>query len=153
MPKIDIAAVPARKGSGYPAPFNAPCAERIRKRLGDAGGLEDFGVNLMRLPPGGWSSQRHWHSLEDGFVYILEGEVTLIEDAGEILLRAGDCAAFPKGSGNGHHMINRSDAVAVYLEIGSRSPDDLTTCSDIDMMSANSDGRFVHKDGTPYPHE
>lgn len=80
MPKIDIAAVPARKGSGYPVPFNAPCAERIRKRLGDAGGLEDFGVHLMRLPPGGWSSQRHWHSLEDEFVYILEGEVTLIED-------------------------------------------------------------------------
>ena len=74
MPKIDIAAVPARKGSGYPAPFNAPCAERIRKRLGDAGGLEDFGVNLMRLPPGNWSSQRHWHSHEDEFVYVLEGE-------------------------------------------------------------------------------
>lgn len=107
----------------------------------------------MRLPPGSWSSQRHWHSHEDEFVYLLEGELTLIEDDGETVLRAGDCAAFPKGSGNGHHMINRSDAMAVYLEVGSRSPDDLTTCSDIDMMSANSDGRFVHKDGTPYPHE
>ena len=151
MPKIDIAAVPARKGSGYPAPFNVPCADRTRKRLGDAGGLFDFGVNLMRLPPGNWSSQRHWHSHEDEFVYVLEGEMVLIEDDGETVLRAGDCAAFPKGRGNGHHMINRSDAVAVYLEIGSRSPDDLTTCSDIDMMSANSDGRFVHKDGTPCP--
>lgn len=153
MPKIDVTAVPERKGSGYPAPFSAACADRIRQRLGNAGGLSDFGVNLMRLPPGNWSSQRHWHSHEDEFVYVLEGEVVLIENNGETVLRAGDCAAFPKGSGNGHHMINRSEAVAVYLEVGSRAPDDLTTCSDIDMMSANSDGRFVHKDGTPYPGE
>jgi uncharacterized cupin superfamily protein len=149
-PKIDIAAVPARKGTGYPPQFNAPCAERMRQRIGDAGGLTDFGVNLMRLPPGNWSSQRHWHSHEDEFVYVLEGELTLIEDDGEVLLRAGDCAAFAKGSGNGHHLINKSEAMAVYLEIGSRQPDDMTTCSDIDMMSANADGRFVHKDGTPY---
>ena len=151
MPKVDVDAVPKRKGAGYPQPFAAPCAERIRQRLGDAGGLGDFGVNLMRLPPGGWSSQRHWHSHEDEFVYVLEGEVTLIEDNGETPLRAGDCAAFPKGTGNGHHLVNRSAAMAVYLEIGSRVPADLTTCSDIDMMSANADGRFVHKDGTPYP--
>ena len=151
MPKVDVDSVPKRKGSGYPQPFAAPCAERIRQRLGDAGGLRDFGVNLMRLPPGGWSSQRHWHSHEDEFVYVLEGEVTLIEDNGETPLRAGDCAAFPKGTGNGHHLVNRSAAMAVYLEIGSRVPADLTTCSDIDMMSANADGRFVHKDGTPYP--
>ncbi|HEY9346182.1 MAG TPA: cupin domain-containing protein, partial [Inquilinus sp.] len=121
MPKIDIAAVPERKGSGYPSPFDAPSADRIRQRLGDAAGLADFGVNLMRLPPGGWSSQRHWHSDEDEFVHVLQGEVVLIEDGGETVLRAGDCAAFPKNSGNGHHMINRSGAVAVYLEIGSRS--------------------------------
>jgi len=150
MPKIDISAVPERQGSGYPAPFAAPCAARTRRRLGNAGGLEDFGVNLMHLPPGGWSSQRHWHSDEDEFVYVLEGEVTLVEDAGETLLRAGDCAAFPKGTGNGHHLINRSCAAARYLEVGSRNPRDLTTCSDIDMMSSNADGRFVHKDGTPY---
>lgn len=151
MPKIDLAAVPQRKGSGYPQVFAAPCADRIRQRLGDAGGLRDFGINLMRLPPGGWSSQRHWHSHEDEFVYLLEGELWLVEDAGETRLGAGDCAAFPKGTGNGHHLINRSDRVAVYLEIGSRNPADLTTCSDIDMMSSNADGRFVHKDGTPYP--
>ena len=96
MPKIDIAAVPERKGSGYPPPFDAPCAERVRQRLGNAGGLTDFGVNLMRLPPGNWSSQRHWHSHEDEFVYVLEGELTLIEDGGETVLRAGDCAAFPR---------------------------------------------------------
>ncbi|MDE5443649.1 cupin domain-containing protein [Bradyrhizobium sp. CSA207] len=150
MPKIEIAAIPLRKGSGYPAPFDLACADRTRQRLGDAGRLSDFGINLMRLPPGNWSSQRHWHSHEDEFVYILEGEVTLIEDRGETVLRAGDCAAFPKGSGNGHHMINRSGATAVYLEVGSRSPGDLITCSDIEMMSPASDGRFLHKDGTPY---
>jgi uncharacterized cupin superfamily protein len=151
MPKIDVAAVPKRKGTGYPAQFNAPCAERVRQRLGHAGGLADFGVNLMRLPPGNWSSQRHWHSHEDEFVYVLEGELILVEDGGETVLHAGDCAAFAKNSGNGHHLINRSGAMAVYLEVGSRQPDDLTTCSDIDMMSTNADGRFVHKDGTPYP--
>lgn len=150
MPKIDIAAVPVRAGSGYPAPFKAPCAERTRRRLGDAGGLADFGVNLMTLPPGGWSSQRHWHSDEDEFVFVLEGELTLVEDEGETLLRAGECAAFPKNSGNGHHLQNRSTSLARYLEVGSRSAADLTTCSDIDLMSASSDGRFVHKDGTPY---
>jgi uncharacterized cupin superfamily protein len=150
MPKLDVANVPAHKGTGYPTQFNAFSADRLRQRLGDAGGLVDFGVNLTSLPPGNWSSQRHWHSQEDEFVYVLEGELVLVEDGGEAVLRAGDCAAFPKGTGNGHHMINRSQARAVYLELGSRHPDDLTTCSDVDMMSANADGRFVHKDGTPY---
>jgi uncharacterized cupin superfamily protein len=150
MPKIDLAGVPEVQGAGYPAPFDAVCAARIRQRLGNAGGLTDFGVNLMRLPPGSWSSQRHWHSHEDEFVYVLDGELTLIEDDGETLLRAGDCAAFAKSSGNGHHMINRSDLTAVYLEVGTRDPADLTTCSDIDLKSANADGRFVHKDGRPY---
>ncbi len=150
MPKIDTRSVRSIAGSGYPPPFDEPCAGRTRQRLGDAGRLRDFGVNLMRLPPGGWSSQRHWHSHEDEFVYLLEGELVLLEDDGESVLRPGDCAAFPKGTGNGHHFVNRSSEIAVYLEIGSRSPDDLTTCSDIDMMSSSSDGRFVHKDGRPY---
>ena len=150
MPKIDLHAVPLRKGTGYPAEFNAQCAERTRRRLGDAGGLVDFGVNLMTLPPGGWSSQRHWHSHEDEFVYVLDGELTLVEDHGETVLVAGECAAFPKGTGNGHHLQNRSPTLAVYLEVGSRDPNDLTTCSDIDMMSSNADGRFTRKDGTPY---
>jgi uncharacterized cupin superfamily protein len=150
MPKIDLERVAERKGSGYPAPFDAPCAERVRQRLGAAGGLADFGANLMRLPPGGWSSQRHWHSGEDEFVFVLEGELVLIEDEGETILRAGDCAAFPKNSGNGHHMINRSDRDALYLEIGSRDSEDVITCSEVDMMSPSTDGRFLHKDGTPY---
>jgi len=139
-----------RIGTGYPAPFNEACAGRTRQRLGDAGGLQAFGVNLMTLPPGKWSSQRHWHSHEDEFVCVLSGELTLVEDNAETVLRSGDCAAFPKGSGNGHHLQNRSSAIAVYLEVGSRHLDDLTTCSDVDMMSFNRDGAFVHKDGSPY---
>ncbi|MEO7679350.1 MAG: cupin domain-containing protein, partial [Sphingomonas sp.] len=100
-----------------------------------------------------WSSQRHWHSEEDEFVYVLQGEVTLVENDGETTLRAGEAAAFPKGTDNGHHLINRSDRMAVYLEVGARKPGDVTICSDIDMMSSNADGRFVHKDGTPYARE
>lgn len=150
MPKIELSAVPVRVGAGYPEPFAQACAGRTRQRLGEAGGLRDFGVNLMTLPPGKWSSQRHWHSHEDELVFVLEGELTLVEDEGETLLRAGDSAAFAKGSGNGHHLKNLSSMVAVYLEVGSRHPDDLTTCSDIDLQSSNRDGAFVHKDGTPY---
>lgn len=151
MPKIDVSAIPVRVGTGYPDPFNAPCAGRTRRRLGDAGGLRDFGVNLMTLPPGRWSSQRHWHSHEDEFVYVLEGELTLVEDQGLTVLHPGDCAAFAKGTGNGHHLQNLGSEVAIYLEVGSRQPDDLTTCSDIDLMSHNRDGKFVHKDDTPFP--
>jgi uncharacterized cupin superfamily protein len=150
MPKIDIASIEPRKGVGYPAEFRGLTADRLRRKLGDAGGLTDFGVNLTSLPPGNWSSQRHWHSEEDEFVYILEGELVLIEDDGETLLKAGDCAAFPRNSGNGHHMINRSTTTALYLEIGSRSPTDLITCSDVDMMSSSTDGLFRHKDGRAY---
>jgi uncharacterized cupin superfamily protein len=151
MPKIDIKSIPERKGSSYPAPFHLKAGERIRQRLGDAGGVTDFGVNLMRLPPGAWSSQRHWHSAEDEFVYVVSGEVVLITDKGEEILRAGDCAAFPKNVPDGHHLINRSNAVAVVLEAGSRSADDVCTYSDIDMTVSNRKGRYAHKDGTPYP--
>lgn len=150
MPKVDVSALPVRVGTGYPAPFNQACAGRTRRRVGDAGGLEDFGVNLMTLPPGTWSSQRHWHSHEDEFVFVLQGELTLVEDTGQVLLRAGECACFPKGTGNGHHLRNDSSSEAVYLEVGSRHQDDLTTCSDVDLKSSNRDGAFVHKDGTPY---
>lgn len=153
MPKIDLPSVPASKGTGYPPEFRAMSKDRLRQRLGDAGGLTDFGVNLTRLPPGQWSSQRHWQSHEDEFVWVLDGELVLVENGGETPLRAGDCAAFPKGTGNGHHLINRSERWAAYLEIGSRHPEDVTTCSDVDMMSANADGRFRRKDGVPYADE
>lgn len=151
MAKIDRATVPVRRGSAYPAPHGAPCAARMRLALGDAGGLNDFGVNLLTLPPGVWSSQRHYHSAEDEFVYVLSGEVVLITDAGEEILRAGDCAAFPKRSGNGHHLVNRSGADAQCLEIGTRAADDVTIYPDIDMMIGPALAGYAHRDGTLYP--
>ncbi|MGH6888391.1 MAG: cupin domain-containing protein [Rhizomicrobium sp.] len=151
MAKIDIAAVPERKGSGYPAPFHAPAGERVRRRLGDAGGLTQFGVNLLRLPPGCWSSQRHWHSDEDEFVWVLSGEVALVTDEGEQILRAGDCAAFPKGERNGHHLVNRSNEGATVIEVGTRSADDICDYPDIDLRIDAKVGHYTHKDGTPYP--
>ena len=151
MAKINVNAVSERRGSGYPAPFHEPCANRVRQRLGDAGGLTQFGVNLLRLSPGAWSSQRHWHSAEDEFVYVVSGEVTLVTDKGEEVLRAGECAAFPKGEPNGHHLINKSQAVAVCLEVGTRSGEDFCRYSDIDMQIDSKVGRYTHGDGTPYP--
>ena len=153
MPKIDVTAATQKRGSSYPAPFDKPCAERLRRRLGDAGGLSDFGVNLLTLPPGAWSSQRHWHSKEDEFVYVLSGEVTLVSDDGEKVLRAGDCAAFPKGDPNGHHLINKSSAVAMCLEVGTRSKDDFCTYPDIDLQIDSRFDRFAHRDGTFYPED
>jgi uncharacterized cupin superfamily protein len=151
MPKIDVKSVPEVKGTGYPAPFDVPCLERVRKRLGDAGGLSQFGVNLVHLPPGGWSSQRHWHSNEDEFVYVLSGEVVQISDAGEKILRAGDCAAYPKNEADGHHLVNKSSATAIYLEIGTRTADDFCSYPDIDLQIDSKLDYFAHKDGTPYP--
>lgn len=151
MPKIDVKSVPERRGSGYPAPFHLKAGERVRRALGDAGGLNQFGVNLMRLPPGAWSSQRHWHSAEDEFVWVVSGEVTLVTDEGEQVLRAGDCAAFPKDQPNGHHLINRSGDTAVILEVGTRSDADVCEYSDIDMRIDARDGQYRHRDGTPYP--
>ncbi|MBS0386359.1 MAG: cupin domain-containing protein [Proteobacteria bacterium] len=151
MPKIDIAAAPQRIGSGYPAPFHEPCAARVRKQLGDAAGLSDFGVNLLTLRPGAWSSQRHWHDIEDEFVYVLSGEVVLVTDDGETTLKAGDCAGFPKNASNGHHLVNRSNADATLLEIGTRTTDDVTTYSDIDMKYDPKLGGYVRRNGEPYP--
>ena len=150
MPKIDIDAAPTRFGTGYPPPYDAPCLERKRWKLGDAAGLTQFGVNLQRLAPGVWSSQRHWHTAEDEFVYVLEGLV-LVTDEGEQTLRAGDCAGFPAGAPNGHHLQNRPDREAVLLEVGSRRPDeDGCDYPDIDLVLANGETGYRHRDGTPY---
>jgi uncharacterized cupin superfamily protein len=150
MGKIDITAATVRVGSGYPSPFDEPCKERKRWRLGDVAGLTQFGVNLMRLPPGNWSSQRHWHSAEDEFVWVLEGEVVLITDEGEQTLRSGECAGFPAGTPNGHHIQNRTDREAVLLEVGSRRPkEDACDYPGIDMLIKPGEG-FVHRDGRPY---
>jgi len=148
--KIVVSAAPFRKGSDYPPPFAEPCRERVRRALGDAVGLTDFGVNLQRLPAGAWSSQRHWHTAEDEFVWVVEGEVVLVTDTGEEVLRAGDCAGFKAGVANGHHLQNRSTRTAVVLEIGSRHPDeDIVDYPDIDLRWSAATGE-THKDGTPY---
>lgn len=149
---IDLNAVPVVKGSRYPAPFDAPCAARARQRLGDAAGLGDFGVNLLRLPPGVWSSQRHWHTAEDEFLYILDGEVVLVTDAGEEKLKAGDCAGFKAGIADGHHLQNRSQREAVVLEVGSRrAGEDDVDYPDIDLRFLKGRGGFSRKDGTSHP--
>jgi uncharacterized cupin superfamily protein len=149
--RINVQAVPVVTGSKYPAPFDAPCATRARQRLGDSAGLSDFGVNLLRLPAGAWSSQRHWHSAEDEFVYVLEGEVVLVTDAGEELMRAGDCAGFKAGVQDGHHLLNRSSRDAVVLEVGARKlQQDEGEYSDIDLRFLKGRAGYAKKDGTPY---
>jgi uncharacterized cupin superfamily protein len=148
MKKIDLSTAPTLRGSGYPAPYDAPCRERSRVRLALAAGLTQFGVNLLRLSKGQWSSQRHWHHREDEFVIVLEGEVVLVTDAGEEILRAGDSAGFKAGDPDGHHFQNRSDNDAVLLEIGANHDDDIAEYPDIDMRALP--GGYVHKDGTPY---
>jgi uncharacterized cupin superfamily protein len=149
--KIDLPAVPVVKGSRYPSPYDEPCAGRARQRLGDAAGLTDFGVNLLRLSPGAWSSQRHWHSAEDEFTYVLDGEVVLVTDTGEETLRRGDCAGFKAGVQDGHHFQNRSAHDAVLLEVGSRRPaDDEGDYPDIDLRFLKGRAGYIHKDGTPF---
>jgi len=151
MPKIEIDAAPTRFGTGYPPPYDAPCLDRKRWKLGDAAGLTQFGVNLLRLAPGVWSSQRHWHTAEDEFTWVVSGEVVLVTDEGEQVLRAGDCAGFPAGQANGHHLQNRSDAEAVLLEVGSRRPsEDGCEYPDIDLVIDKGALAYRHRDGTAY---
>ncbi len=143
--------LPARQGTDYPAPHDGPCRNRIRRTLGDAFGLSQFGVNLLDLPPGTWSSQRHWHEHQDEFVYVLEGEIALVTDEGETVLRPGMTAGFRAGTGNGHHLVNRSDKIARVLEVGTRTVEEVAYYSDIDMMvRENADGwGYFTKDGRP----
>lgn len=152
-PALDPASLKAAIGTNYPEPHDAPCTTRERRALGDALGLSQFGVNLTRLPPGGWSAQRHWHANEDELIYVLEGVVTLVTDEGRQILGAGMVAGFPAGSGNGHHLVNEGSAPALYLEIGTRSRDETVEYPDIDMRLERRAGAraFVHRDGTPYP--
>lgn len=142
----------ARLGSGYPDPFDKPCLERQKKPLGDAFGLSDYGINLVTLTAGTWSSQRHWHSAEDEFIYVLEGRPVLITDEGETELEPGMCAGFVAGDANGHHLVNRTDGDVVYLEVGSRRNEDDVDYSDIDMQVKRRGygGVFTHKDGSPF---
>src|SRR5277367_2592637 len=134
MPKIDIAKLPVENRSTYPDPFRPVVEGRSRKRLGNAAGLDQFGVNLTTLKPGAASALRHWHEQEDEFVFVLEGEVVLIEDGGETTLKPGEAAGFRANSGNGHHLVNRSQRDAVYLEIGTRATRDRVNYSDVDLL-------------------
>lgn len=153
MPKkIDRAAAPKVAGTLYPAPYDEPCRKRERTKLGDAAGLTQFGVNLCRLPPGAWSAQRHWHAREDEFVYVLEGEVTLVTNSGEEVLRAGDCAGFKAGDPDGHCFQNRTTRDAVILEVGTRSPNgDNVDYPDIDLRLIAGQPGYAHTNGSPYP--
>jgi len=153
MPKIDIDKAPIDTYSGYPDPYRQAVIGRERKRLGNAAGLDQFGVNLSRLKPGAASSQRHWHAHEDEFIYVLEGELVLVENEGETVLRPGDAAGWKAGVANGHCLINRTARDAVYLEIGTRAPRERAEYPDIDMVAVR-DGksqRYLHKSGAPYP--
>jgi uncharacterized cupin superfamily protein len=147
MPKLDLDAMIPVNTTGYPPPFDQPVQGRWQRRLGMAAGLTELGASHVTLKPGAWSSQRHWHEGEDEFLVMLQGEAVLIEDEGETILRPGDCAAWPKGVANGHHLVNRGDADCVFVAL-SAGDDARGAYSDIDMRWTPEG--YVHKDGTPY---
>jgi uncharacterized cupin superfamily protein len=152
VPGMQAAEAPEKRGSRYPSPFDEPCRQRSNRNLGDGFGLRDFGVHLLTLEPGVWSSQRHWHTHEDEFVYVLEGTPTLVTDEGPIELSPGSIAGFAAGSGNGHHIVNNSGSVAKLIVVGSREPEDGAYYSDIDMqiLRRAAGGRYTRKNGEPY---
>jgi uncharacterized cupin superfamily protein len=147
-PALHVDDLPARIGTDYPAPHDVPCRQRKRTRLGDAFGLSQFGVNLLELPPGSWSAQRHWHERQDEFIYVLEGEVTLVTSEGETLLKPGMIAGFRAGVANGHHLTNRSKAVARVLELGTRTDEETARYPDIGMIYREGEG-YLTADGRP----
>jgi len=151
-PAFDPKDLPEQSSTGYPEPYKGRVAGRHRRRLGDAAGLKNFGVNLTRLDPGTESSMRHWHAKQDEFIYVLEGEVTLVTDAARQKLTPGMAAGFPAGRADGHQLVNETKKPALYLEIGDRTPGDGATYSDVDMAARLVDGKwvFTHKDGSPY---
>ena len=151
MPKINIATSRAGNGSRYPSPYDEPCRDRQWQVLGEAADLTQFGVNLVRLKPGVWSSQRHWHEHEDEFVWVLEGKVVLVTDTGRETLQPGDCAGFKAGVRDGHHFINENETDTMLLVVGSRDDRDQGEYSDIDMRFRpgrySGDGGYETKDG------
>lgn len=152
MPKLDLATVPVKTGSIYPAPYAAMMAGRSSLRLGEAGGLTQYGVNLITLDPGAMSSLRHWHAQEDELVLVTEGICTMVTDAGAEDMHPGDCAVFPAGNPDGHHFLNRTDQPARFIVIGTKAARETATYSDVDLI-VTIDGRtatFTRKDGTPY---
>lgn len=155
MRKLDLAQVPVKTGSIYPAPYAAMMAGRSSLRLGQAAGLTQFGVNLVTLAPGALSSLRHWHRAEDEFVMVTQGECVMVTDDGEEIMRPGDCVGFPANTPDGHHFINRSGAPASFLVIGSKASVEVATYSDVDLVLTVRDGTatYTHRDGRPYQPE
>ena len=150
---FDPLTLPESNATSYPEPYRDGNLRRWNRRLGEHAGLRNFGVNLTRIVPGGQSSHRHWHTRQDEFVHVLDGEVVLVTDAGEEVLTSGMCAGFPAGNPNGHHFLNRSSRDVLLLVVGDRTPGDAVDYPDIDMRGeAGPDGRyrFTRKDGTPY---
>ena len=149
---INPESVPEQTGSNYPQEFQHLVRGRSRKRLGNAAGLTNFGVNLVTLQPGSYSSVRHWHSKQDEFIYVVEGEITLITNDGEQTLKSGNCVGFPAGEANGHHLINKSNSIARYLEIGDRTSGDAVTYPDVDLVAKDSEAGwiFTRKNGDRY---
>jgi uncharacterized cupin superfamily protein len=152
MPKIDIAGLPVDTRTAYPPPFDRVVVGRERKRLGNAAGLDQFGVNLTTLKPGAASALRHWHEQEDEFIYLLQGELVLIENDGETVLKPGEAAAFKANAPDGHHLVNRTSRDAVYLEVGTRSKHERVDYPDVDLKVVRDDAgmRYTHKNGEPY---
>lgn len=152
MPKLDIEAAPLRTGSVYPEPYASQMSGRSSRRLGELAGLTQFGVNIVTLQPGAPASLRHWHLKEDEFAIVLEGELVLVEDEGETVMRAGDCAAWKAGVPDGHRFVNRSSLPARFLVVGSKAPDEVATYSDVDMVMTLRDGRqhLTHHDGSAW---
>jgi uncharacterized cupin superfamily protein len=149
-PALDPSTLEPKSQSAYPEPYRSRVLPRDKRRLGDALGLTKIGVNRTLLPPGKESSMRHWHTAEDEFVFVLEGELVLCTDSGEQTLRTGECAGFPAGDRNGHQLVNRSDHPAVYLEISNRDPQDCAYYSDPAVDMAWRGGTITRRDGTDY---
>jgi uncharacterized cupin superfamily protein len=146
MPKLDLDAIEQTNRTGYPPPYDAPMSKRHYRRLAPAAGLTDFGVSHVVLEPGGISSQRHWHEGEDEFAVIIQGEAVLIEEHGETILRPGDCAAWPKGVANGHHLVNRSDQTCIFVVVGKPAASDCHY-PDIDLHLPNGGPTYTRKGG------
>jgi len=152
LPALDPQTLPEKRTSSYPEPFRSRMGDRAKRRLGDACGLTRLGVNLVSLGAGGQSALRHWHTLEDEFVYVLTGEVVLVTNDGEQTLGPGMCAGYAAGNKDAHHFINRSASAATYLEIGNRADGDNAFYPDDDLMWVEDESgvHAAHKDGRRY---
>ena len=149
MPKVDLDAIAETNRTGYPPPFDADVAGRWDRRLAPATGLTEFGASHVRLEPGAWSSQRHWHEGEDELMVMIAGEAVLVEDDARTLLVAGDIVAWPRDVANGHHLVNASDAPCLFLVVGTDHGKDCHY-PDIDLHLDGATDRYHHKDGAPY---